>query len=127
MTLTAKQKKADRDLIETFYLTLKMVGMVEGPSNTFDLPDPTKPNVRITAKSIVDEKTAAALGGKNQALKLLRHCEMAHLVCHHNEIAFGILRGSFLTVVERWPILRSYYETAKIGGYMQAWYRYRRR
>ena len=126
MTPAAKQKMADATLIKTFYLMLKMVGMAEGPSNTFDLPDPSKPNVRITAKSTVDDKTAAALGGKNQALKLLRHCEMARLVCHHNETAFGILGASFLAVAERWPILRGYYETAKIGGLPHTWYRWRR-
>ena len=126
MTLVTKQKTADRDLIKAFYAMLKMVGMTEGPGNTFDLPDPSKPHVRITARSSVDEKTAMVLGGKNQALKLLRHCEMARLVCHHNEIAFGILNASFLAVIERWPILRSYYEAAKIGGNSHTWYRRRR-
>ena len=127
MTPAPKQKKSDKDLIKEFYAMLKMVGMAEGPSNTFDLPDPSKPNLRITAKSSVDGKSATALGGKNQALKLLRHCEMARLVCHHNETAFGVLSSSFLAVVERWPILRGYYETAKIGGDNHTWYRARRR
>lgn len=120
----ASQKLADKGLIKEFYAVLSMVDMREGPANTFDHPG--KPNVRITAKSTVDDTTAKILGGKNQALKLLRHCEMARLVCHHDEAAFGYLSSAFLRVVERWPLLRGYYEAAKEGAYPHTWYRHRR-
>jgi hypothetical protein len=120
----ASQKLADKALIKEFYAMLAMLDMREGPANTFGHPG--KPNVRITAKSTADEVTARILGGKNQALKLLRHCEMARLVCRHDENAFGILGSAFLRIAERWPLLRSYYEGAKEGAYPHTWYRHRR-
>lgn len=115
-------------IIKEFYTMMVMVGLTEGKGNTYVLPvkgDADKTFLAVAHSSICPV-TIEALGGKLQALKLLRACEVVKVTCQTNPETFGVLSASFLRVVEEFPILRSYYEMAKIGAAPHTWYRHKR-
>lgn len=104
---------------------LAMVGLKERQGNMFTVTLGGRGTREIAGKASVCPKTIEALGGKLQALKLLRHCEMAKMLCKEDETTFGIIAASFERVVIEFPLLRSYYEMAKIGAAPHSWYRTR--
>ena len=116
---------AQKALIKEFYTMLAMADIKETPGSLYTIRRPERGERVIRSHSSVDPATILALGGKLQALKLLRHCEMAKLVCHEDPEMFGVLAASFLRVVEEFPVLRGYYEQAKVGAAPHTWYRIR--
>lgn len=107
------------DSIKEFYTMMAMVGLKE-QGGVFALTLGSKPE-EIRARTEVDDVTIEALGGKRQALKLLRHVEVAKMACSIDRDIFPIIAGPFERVVEAFPILRGYYEMAKIGAAPHTW------
>jgi hypothetical protein len=68
---------------------------------------------------------AVAFGGKNRAFKLLRHAKMVEHACSTpgNNDLFDPIRASFAAVCDMYPMLRSYYEAARVGGAQLVWVR----
>lgn len=115
----------DKEAIKTFYAMLAMVGAKE-TGGVFCVEWMDKGQLkkgRIRFKSSADEITAKALGGRNVALKLLRHMEAAKFVCSKEPSFFGVISTSMEDVVRRFPILTSFYESAKIGAEFHTWWR----
>lgn len=121
---------ADRELVEKFYTMCHMVGLNKVQTTAYAGPTFLLDNVAYSPKSSCDEALYGALGGRSEALKLLVYCEMVTVLCNRHKAnypeAFGVVSGSMLDVVERYPLLRVYYEKAQLGGTFHTWWKAKR-
>ena len=105
----------NRDYTESdFYLCAKMLGICKIKPDRF-LYD----GLTIYVDALIDEKTQAALGGRNRAYKLLRHATLLRAIANNDPSGYvaQFMRPSFDAVSQKYPILRTYFEEAMAGGY----------
>jgi hypothetical protein len=106
---------------DNFYTVVRLAGIIQKKPDrfTFDGTD-----YRVHAR--VSPEVAASFGGKNRAFKLLRHATMVQRACSTpgNNDLFEPIRASFAAVCDLYPMLRSYYEAARVGGAMHTWMRW---
>lgn len=104
-----------------FYAMAKMVGIQQSKPNKFTFEGKT-----YTVNARVSSEIAATLGGKRRAFRLLRHAHMIEHVCSipGNNHLFGTLAKSFGEISRQYPMLRSYYEAARVGGRKHTWMRW---
>lgn len=62
-------------------------------------------------------------GNHQRAMKLIRRAKMVEIACSTpgNNHLFDIIRPSFRSLCDFYPVLRSNFEAARIGGAVQAW------
>jgi hypothetical protein len=125
--------ESDRLLLKDFYAALAMTDIREEPGGVYSLPrEVTDHSVfrgctrRIKANVSLNQVAADEYGGKVVGMKLLRHVSIASKACHdgpEGRRVFDLIGPHFLRVVERWPLVRSYYEMARIGATQHTWHR----
>ena len=110
-----------KDIEEKFYFTVRMAEIVQLKPNLFSF---NGRDYRVHVR--VSPEVAASFGGKNRAFKLLRHAAMVQRACSTpgNNDLFDPIRASFAAVCDMYPMLRSYYEAARVGGTMHTWMRW---
>ena len=104
-----------------FYAMTKMAGIQQTKPNKFTFDGKT-----YTVNADVSSEVAASLGGKRRAFRLLRHAQMIEHVCSMpgNNHLFGTVAKSFDEISRQYPMLRSYYEAARVGGWKHTWMRW---
>lgn len=104
-----------------FYAMSKMAGIQQMRPNKFNFEGKI-----YTVNANVSSEVAASFGGKQRAFRLLRHAQMIEHVCSMpgNNHLFGTLARSFDQISRQYPMLRSYYEAARVGGRKHTWMRW---
>ncbi len=113
---------SNRCEIETdFYLFAKMAGIEQKKPNKFLFDGKT-----YTVNAHVSPEVSASFGGKQRAYRLLRYAQMIEHACSTpgNNHLFGVVAKSFDQISRQYPVLRSYYEAARVGGHKHTWMRW---
>lgn len=108
------------DLEAEFFFYVKLAGIKQTKPGKFEFE-----NNSFNVHAFCNANAAKAMGGKRRAYKLLRHAKFIEHVASQRSGShvMGTIGGSFNALSQKYPILRSYYESAKIGGFHHTWYR----
>jgi hypothetical protein len=109
-----------REIEDNFYLLAKMVGIQQTKPTKFLFEGRT-----YTVHAAASPEVTTSFGGKRRAFRLLRHAQMIEHVCSmpNKGFLFGVVARAFDQVSSQYPVLRSYYEAARVGGYKHTWMR----
>ena len=102
------------DYESDFYLAAIMAGIKQIKGNKFSFDGRV-----YTVSANVSSEVSASFGGTHRAFRLLRFAQMIEHACSTpgNNHLFGVVAKSFDRVSRQYPVLRSYYEAARVGGF----------